>query len=79
VRRDQRATCNTRRPEDKGLLLNDFSGAIIVTAKPRPAPAQELSVAFDGETMILTWSENLEPDIVSYHVFEVGLRLVSNG
>ena len=60
------------RAEDKDLLLSDFSETIIATTKPKPAPPQGLNVAFDGGTMILTWSANSEPDIVSYHVFEKG-------
>ena len=60
------------RAEDKDSLFSDFSETIIVKTKARPAPPQGLTVTFDGGNMMLRWSANSEPDIVSYHVFEKG-------
>ncbi len=58
--------------EDKDSLISDFSDMITLRTKPKPRAPEGLNAALKEGKMILTWSANTEPDIVSYNVFEKG-------
>lgn len=58
--------------EDKDSLLSDFSETVMLRTKPKPRAPVGLNAVLKEGKMILTWSANTEPDIVSYHVFEKG-------
>ena len=58
--------------EDKDCLISDFSDTITIRTKPKPRAPEGLNAVLEGAKMILTWSANTEPDIVSYNVFEKG-------
>ena len=58
--------------QDKDCLISDFSDTITLRTKPKPRAPEGLNAALKEGNMILTWSANTEPDIVSYSVFEKG-------
>jgi fibronectin type 3 domain-containing protein len=57
---------------DKDELLSDFSDAVEVTTKPKPAPPQGLNAVAVGGGADVRWQPNQEKDIVSYTVYEKG-------
>lgn len=58
------------RAEDKDCLISNFSDTLTLRTKPKPRSPDGLNVAFKDGNMILTWSANTEPDIISYNVLE---------
>ena len=58
--------------QDRDCLISDFSDTITLRTKPKPRAPEGLNAALKEGNMILTWSANTEPDIVSYNVFEKG-------
>ncbi len=58
--------------EDRDGLLSDFSRTITICTKPRPRSPRGLEYVIRGGEVVLTWTPNSEPDIISYNVFEKG-------
>ncbi|WP_319548677.1 hypothetical protein [Desulfogranum marinum] len=57
---------------DRDSLKGTFSAPIKKTTKPRPAPPTSLQASANGQSILLTWDKNSEPDIVYYKVMTVG-------